>query len=180
MRSSQAHVLTICSIRRATQGLEPPWLNIGQEPATYNRENKARYPYKSHWQYVRAWYGMIACGAMAFFNGWRSIHPISGKDFIASYISVSHWSPVLSDFTKTASQIFIFLLISAAYHVKIDKTWNPLGWSISASEDLSNPERASQTNATYRRGKLHRRDPDHTASWQNIRGFCEWIWVWMK
>jgi amino acid permease len=88
-------MLTVCSIRRAVQGREPPRLNPGQDRAAYDREDRARYPYKSHWQYVRAWYGMIACGAMAFFNGWRSISPVDGPEFVASYISVSYPSPIL-------------------------------------------------------------------------------------
>ncbi|KAG8528725.1 uncharacterized protein KY384_006412 [Bacidia gigantensis] len=139
------------SIRRAAQGLEPPILNTGQDRAAYNREDKARYPYKSHWQFMRAWYGMIACGAMAFFNGWRTVQPIAGKDFVASYIS-----------------IFIFLLLAAAYHVKIDNSWNPLNWSIAASEDLSNPEKALQPNPLYRRGRLHRKDRDSVVTYRNL------------
>ena len=101
-------LLIVCSTRRATQGLDPPTLDAGQDRAAYNRENKSTYPYKSHWQYLRAWYGMIACGAMAFFNGWRTIDPIAGEDFVASYISVRYES-------LTAFAIVLILLCRYSY-----------------------------------------------------------------
>ena len=84
------HKLTSPSIRRAVRGDDPHLLNFQQDLAAYDREDTTRYPYKSHWQWARAAYGMIACGLMAFFNGWRSIKPWAGSDFVASYISVSH------------------------------------------------------------------------------------------
>ena len=81
------------STRRAVQGLEPPRLNPGQDPAAYNRDDRRRYPYKSHWQYMRAGYGMIACTLLVVFNGWRSFHPFAAGDFVAAYIGVSDSSP---------------------------------------------------------------------------------------
>ena len=83
--------LTQSSTRRVVQGEEPHGLTPQLDPAAYDRENRTRYPYKSHWQYVRAFYGMIFCGLMAFFNGWRSIDPRAWDDFVASYISVGYW-----------------------------------------------------------------------------------------
>ena len=77
------------SIKRAAQGHNPSWHTVEQDQSVYNRENKEGYPYKSHWQYARAWFGLLGCGSVAVFNGWQSFHPFSGGDFIAAYISVS-------------------------------------------------------------------------------------------
>ena len=82
--------LTQLSTRRVVQGEEPHRLGPQLDPAAYDRENSTRYPYKSHWQYMRAFYGMAFCGLMAFFNGWRSIDPRAWDDFVASYISVGY------------------------------------------------------------------------------------------
>lgn len=150
------------SIKRAAQGFEPAGQNIEQDQAAYNRENKSSYPYKSHWQYVRAWFGLLACSFVALFNGWQSFHPFSGGDFIAAYIS-----------------ILIFLIFVAAYHVKMDRTWNPLKWSRSASEDLNNPVKAVPRDPSRRRGKLSRSQRDRVISQQNLLSFWEWVWTWV-
>jgi amino acid transporter len=79
--------LSVHSIKRAAASHDPR-IPRSQNLELYNRD-AATFPYRSHWQYLRAWYGVVACGLMAFFNGWRSISPFSGGDFVASYISVS-------------------------------------------------------------------------------------------
>ncbi|KAL8829028.1 MAG: hypothetical protein Q9191_002250 [Dirinaria sp. TL-2023a] len=137
-------------IKRAAQGFEPGGQNIEQDQAAYNRENKSSYPYKSHWQYVRAWFGLLACSFVALFNGWQTFHPFSGGDFIAAYIT---------------------------YHVKVDRTWNPLKWSRSASEDLNNPVKAVRRDPSRRRGKLSRSQRDRVISQQNLLSFWEWVWT---
>jgi yeast amino acid transporter len=79
--------LSVNSIKIAAAGHDPR-IPRGQNLELYDRD-AVNFPYRSHWQYLRAWYGMVACGLMAIFNGWGSISPFSGGDFVASYISVS-------------------------------------------------------------------------------------------
>jgi amino acid transporter len=61
------------------------------QAATYDR-NHVRYPYKSHAQWLKAGYGMVACIIMLIFNGVDSFMttPFDVRTFIASYISVCH------------------------------------------------------------------------------------------
>lgn len=131
---------------------------------------------------MRAVYGMVVCGLMALFNGWRSFDPIAWGDFVASYISVSHRGNKLirSNPLTCVVQVIVFIILSMAYHVKLDKTWNPRGWRVRANEDLSNPKSVSASDPRRRRGKLHRQNQDHFLSKENLVGFLEWVWVWMK
>lgn len=57
--------------------------------ATYDR-NHVRYPYKSHAQWLKAGYGMVACIILLLFNGVDTFltTPFDARTFIASYISV--------------------------------------------------------------------------------------------
>lgn len=60
------------------------------QAATYDR-NHPRYPYKSHGQWLKACYGMVACTILLLFNGITPFleRPFDVRRFIASYISVS-------------------------------------------------------------------------------------------
>ena len=78
------------------------------------------------------------------------------------------------------SQVFIFLFLTAAYHVKIDNTWNPQRWSRRVSLDLSNPQSVHRPDPRRRRGKLHRQDPDRFLTRGNVERLWEWILVWLK
>jgi len=79
----------IYSIDRAARG-EDTRIDPNQDPRAYNRDDDHFYPYKSHGQYLRAWYGMCGAFLIALFNGWRSfVSPMSTADFLASYINVS-------------------------------------------------------------------------------------------
>ena len=79
-----------------------------------------------------------------------------------------------------AIQIIIFVILSLAYHVKIDDTWNPRRWRIRRSENLSNPKSVLAPDPRLRRGKLHRQNKDRFFSQENVKAFRDWIWVWMK
>jgi amino acid transporter len=86
---TQLMCFSMYSINRAASG-EDPRIEPNQDIRAYDRENDRFYPYKSHGQYLRAWYGLCGCVLIAFFNGWRSlIPPMSVADFVASYINVS-------------------------------------------------------------------------------------------
>jgi hypothetical protein len=56
----------------------------------YDRDNP-RYPYKSHGQWLKACYGLVACLLLVIFNGVGTFleKPFDTRMFIASYISVS-------------------------------------------------------------------------------------------
>ena len=86
VESGKLMVFATCSIDRAYHdGTEPH-----EDNRVYDRKDKKRYPYKSHWQRFRAWYGLVTCSLLIIFNGWRSLlTPWSVNDFIPSYISVS-------------------------------------------------------------------------------------------
>jgi yeast amino acid transporter len=54
----------------------------------YDR-NHPQYPYRSHGQYLRAFYALTGCVLLVLFNGWRTVvSPISVADFFACYIPV--------------------------------------------------------------------------------------------
>jgi amino acid permease len=55
----------------------------------YDRDNP-RYPYKSHGQWLKACYGLVACLLLVIFNGVGTFleKPFDTRRFIASYISV--------------------------------------------------------------------------------------------
>jgi hypothetical protein len=60
------------------------------QTAMYDRDHP-RYPYKSHGQWLKACYGMIACTILLIFNGVAAFleDPFDTRRFIASYIGVS-------------------------------------------------------------------------------------------
>ena len=83
-----ANEFLIYSVNRAASGNDQG-IDENQNLRAYNREDDS-YPYKSHGQYLRAWYGMCGCFLIVFFNGWSScVSPMSIDDFFASYINVS-------------------------------------------------------------------------------------------
>ena len=82
-------MFAIYSVGRAARG-EDPRIQPNQDHRAYNRDDDHFYPYKSHGQYLRAWYGMCGTFLFALFNGWRSfVSPMGTADFLASYINVS-------------------------------------------------------------------------------------------
>jgi amino acid transporter len=60
------------------------------QAAMYDRDNP-RYPYKSHGQWLKACYGLVACTLLVIFNSVGPFleHPFDTRRFIASYIGVS-------------------------------------------------------------------------------------------
>lgn len=57
--------------------------------SAFNRDDK-QYPYRTHGQLFRAYYGVCFCLLLILFNNWRCfVHPFSTPDFVASYIGVS-------------------------------------------------------------------------------------------
>jgi amino acid transporter len=59
------------------------------QAAMYNRDHP-RYPYKSHGQWLKAMYGMVACVIILVFNGLGPFfrHPFDTRHFVVDYIAV--------------------------------------------------------------------------------------------
>ncbi|KAF2436819.1 proline-specific permease [Tothia fuscella] len=127
----------------------------------YSRDDP-RYPYRTHGQLFRSWYGFIFCTLLVLFNGWRSfISPFSTPDFIVSYIG-----------------IVVFFLLVAAYHVKMDG-WNPLSWKRHASLQIQRPP-PKVVVPGRRRGILHLPNEKRVFTVKNSKAFADWVWVWLK
>ncbi|KAH8892810.1 hypothetical protein GQ53DRAFT_763933 [Thozetella sp. PMI_491] len=115
----------------------------------YNRDSP-QYPYRSHGQYLRAWYALISCVLFILFNGWRTfVQPMSIEDFIGCYISIKFWG------------------------------LNPFRWRRRATKELQNP-RPYTAISVPRRGQIALVDTDDLFNWENFRRFRIWLWVWMK
>ncbi|KAI9046855.1 hypothetical protein LZ554_008934 [Drepanopeziza brunnea f. sp. 'monogermtubi'] len=132
------------------------------QAAMYDRDH-ARYPYKSHGQWLKAAYGMVACSILLVFNGVAAFleDPFDTRRFVASYIGIP-----------------VFLVLILGYKVRR----HGLGfsrlrhWGPERSNDLRNTIQAS--GARTRKGKLV--FPASGLTLENARTFVDWIWVWLK
>jgi len=131
--------------------------------AVLNR-NSSSYPYKSHLQWVRAAYCLLGFFLLMLFNGWRSfLFPFSAPDFIASYMGV-----------------LLFVVITALYHVKDEREWNPLRWTRRVTMDINNPTVTREKNFELRKGRLHRANKQSIFCKENAVRFLEFVWAWLK
>lgn len=129
--------------------------------SAFNRDDK-QYPYRTHGQLFRAYYGFVFCTLLILFNSWRSfVTPFSKPDFVVSYIG-----------------IVAFFALTAAYHVKSDG-WNPLKWRRNASMQIQRPP-PKVVVPGRRRGALELPNPKVTWTEENVKAFVNWIWVWLK
>jgi amino acid permease len=116
-------------IHGASQGEYDEDLNITPEIRTHFRRSGRRYPYRSHLQWMRAAYGLVACLLFALFQGWETfLTPMSVKDFIASYIAVRTQTSVLQgwEILKHISSFYLqyFLLHTS---LKLADSIRPIG-----------------------------------------------------
>ncbi|KAN0082315.1 Amino acid permease domain containing protein [Elaphomyces granulatus] len=149
-------------VNRAARG-DDERIDPDQDLRAYDRDDDRFYPYRSHGQYLRAWYGMCGSFLIVLFNGWSSfVSPMSNDDFLASYINIP-----------------IFIVLILAYRVKLEG-FNPLNWTRRAREDLHNPLSIAQRNPRLRRGRLRRANRDVLFSWENAERFIQWLWTWLK
>jgi len=150
-------------------------LNLSPEMRSFYKRTARQYPYRSHLQWLRAAYALVACILLALFNGWRTfVSPMSTKDFVASYIAV-----------------VLFLVLTLAYFFK-DRGFSPASWKTLAVKlvglesvgpivvdagRISNP--CKFCGAKHRRG--HLRFPDKKV-WTkgNAKALVEWFWVWLQ
>jgi amino acid transporter len=126
--------------------------------------NASDYPYRSHLQWARAAYGLLGCSLLLLFNGWRSfLHPFSTADFLASYFNV-----------------FVFVVIVTAYHIKDEREWNPLRWTRRVTMDIRNPTVTREKNIELRKGRLHRANRETFFCKENALKYLEFVWAWLK
>ncbi|OOQ84427.1 proline-specific permease [Penicillium brasilianum] len=128
------------------------------QAATYDR-NHVRYPYKSHAQWLKAGYGMVACIILLLFNGVDSFltTPFDARTFIASYISIP-----------------VFFLLVVCYKIR-RHGFRFSQWGPERSKDLRN---CVQVSSDKRKGRLELSDP--VFSFENVKRFGMWLWVWTK
>ncbi|KAK3941891.1 amino acid permease-domain-containing protein [Diplogelasinospora grovesii] len=127
----------------------------------YDRSSP-QYPYRSHGQYLRAWYALLGCTLFIIFNGWRTfVPPMNIADFLGCYVA-----------------ILVLTVIFLLYQIKF---WgfNPLNWGRRASKELQNPRPYTATSVP-RRGQIALVDTDNLFNLQNAKQFAKWLWVWMK
>ncbi|KAH7372116.1 amino acid permease/ SLC12A domain-containing protein [Cadophora sp. MPI-SDFR-AT-0126] len=135
-------------------------------PQAYNRKNKLIYPYKSRGQWLKAVYGFFGCTLLIIFNGWQSfVPPFSPSEFVASYVSIP-----------------IFLLISMAYHVRLDNTWDPRRWTRIVNRDtrLTDPRPKSKAQHPAIVNGAGSPVPESSAAWTRTKAIARFIWAWMK
>ncbi|KAL2024839.1 hypothetical protein VTK56DRAFT_5660 [Thermocarpiscus australiensis] len=127
------------------------------QAASYDRDNPL-YPYKSHGQWLKACYGLVACTILVLFNGVGAfIEPFNVRKFVSAYISLP-----------------VFLLLVLGYNLR-KHGLRLSDWWTDKSGDLSNTVQASSLK---RKGRLEFADWGFTR--ENWLTFIKWIWVWMK
>ena len=148
------------------------------QAACYNRDHP-RYPYKSHGQWLRATYGIIACIILLLFNGVFAflVDPFDYQNFLVSYIAVSLFV-LFAQWELYAEYLFpqipVFIALIAGYKIhkhgfKISK-WGP--------ERSCNLNGCIQVTGEKRKGRLV--FPDRGFTKENWLTFTNWIWVWIK
>jgi amino acid transporter len=159
------------------------------QAASYDR-NHPRYPYKSHGQWLKALYGLVASIILILFNGVRAFlaTPFDLRGFFASYIGVSArylaacvgslGSPFSAGFQLTSDisfyQIPVFFLLILGYKIK-RHGFNVTRWGPERSNDLRN---TVQVASNKRKGRLE--FPDKGPTIRNVLEVFRWVWVWMK
>ena len=149
---------------RTMDGSEADGVVVHTSSGTFLNRNASDYPYKSHLQWARAAYGLVGCALVLFFNGWKSVlPPFSTPDFFASYTNV-----------------FVFVLLVSAYHIKDQQGWNPLKWSRRVTMDVNNPTVTREKDIRRRKGRLHRANKKTFFCKENGYRILEFIWTWLK
>ncbi|TGO70495.1 hypothetical protein BELL_0717g00030 [Botrytis elliptica] len=133
--------------------------NASERQAAHYDRDHPRYPYKSHGQWLKGFYGMAACIILVTFNGVSAFleRPFDVRRFIASYVSIP---------------VFILLIIG----YKINKHGLKIrNWGPERSNDLRNTIQAASEK---RKGRLE--FPDEGISMENFKTWAHWMWVWTR
>ncbi|KAH8687915.1 amino acid permease/ SLC12A domain-containing protein [Tricladium varicosporioides] len=122
------------------------------------------YPYKSHLQWLRSAYALLACLLLIIFNGWRTfLSPFSHADFLSAYMSIP-----------------IFITIVALYHFKDEPEWKPWRWERRVTMEVGNPVVTVEKDPEKRKGRLHRANRDDFWCKENLAAFGQFVWTWLK
>ncbi|TGO57403.1 hypothetical protein BOTNAR_0202g00070 [Botryotinia narcissicola] len=133
--------------------------NASERQAAHYDRDHPRYPYKSHGQWLKGFYGMAACIILVTFNGVSAFleRPFDVRRFVASYVSIP---------------VFILLIIG----YKINKHGLKIrNWGPERSNDLRNTIQAASEK---RKGRLE--FPDEGISMENFKTWAHWMWVWTR
>ncbi|KAL2139909.1 hypothetical protein VTI28DRAFT_4486 [Corynascus sepedonium] len=127
------------------------------QAASYDRDHPL-YPYKSHGQWLKGCYGLVACAILILFNGLAAfIGLFDVRKFVSAYISLP-----------------TFLILLLGYNIR-KHGLRFSDWWTDKSGDLSN---TVQATSPKRKGRLE--FPDAGFTRENAITFVEWIWVWLK
>ncbi|KAF2742497.1 hypothetical protein M011DRAFT_392192, partial [Sporormia fimetaria CBS 119925] len=84
-----AYLIFYRQINAAARGDLDDELNLTPETRSHYDRDAPRYPYHTHFQWLRAVFALVGCFVFLLFHGWRTlIPPISADDFVASYIAI--------------------------------------------------------------------------------------------
>ncbi|KAL1953034.1 hypothetical protein VTO42DRAFT_3743 [Malbranchea cinnamomea] len=128
------------------------------QAACYDRDHP-RYPYKSHGQWLKAAFGLVACVILILFNGVAAFvtEPFNTRHFFASYIGIP-----------------VYFLLIIGYKVR-RHGFRISQWGPERSNDLSN---TVQVTSETRKGRLE--FPEQGMTMGNLLELLRWIWVWVK
>ncbi|KFH44645.1 Proline-specific permease-like protein [Hapsidospora chrysogenum ATCC 11550] len=137
------------------------------QAASYDRNNPA-YPYKSHGQWLKAAFGLMACVLILLFNGVAAFlrRPFGVRTFISSYIS---------DEETDKEQLPVFLLLIVGYKIR-NHGFTFSEWGPERSEDLSN---TVQVTTVRRKGRLEPPDEAYFTK-ANALATVRWLWEWLQ
>ncbi|KAJ3473618.1 hypothetical protein NLG97_g10215 [Lecanicillium saksenae] len=128
------------------------------QAASYDRDSPL-YPYKSHGQWLKAFYGLASSIVLIIFNGVPAFleKPFNVRKFVSAYVSIP---------------VYILLIISYKFR---KHGFRLSRWGPERSDDLSNTVQAASEK---RRGRLDL--PDWGFTRANLDAFGHWLWVWIK
>jgi hypothetical protein len=66
-----------------------------------------------------------------------------------------------------------------AYHVMLDQTWNPLGWTRRFNQDLEHPEPVAVIRRP-RAGKLDLPNKEQILTGENAWQIGSFVWSWLR
>lgn len=129
--------------------------------SAFNRDDE-QYPYRTHGQLFRAYYGLIFLLCLIILNGWYDfLHPFHTPDFIASYIGIA-----------------AFVVLTILYHIKLDG-YDVRKWRFRPSMQIQRPP-PKIVAPEKRRGKLRLPDRKRLLTVDNAKAYADWLWVWIK
>ncbi|OAA66292.1 proline-specific permease [Cordyceps fumosorosea ARSEF 2679] len=128
------------------------------QAASYDRDSPL-YPYKSHGQWLKAFYGLAGSCVLLIFNGVPAFleKPFNVRKFVSAYVGIP-----------------VYILLVVGYKFR-KHGFRFSHWGPERSDDLSNTVRAASEK---RRGRLDL--PDWGVTRANWQALGHWLWVWIK